>query len=401
MRSHPIKLTTELSTVLNLLRTVAASGVFITHLLQIYTYRLYQQIIPTPNEMPFYSIAAGFYFVSLFFIISGFLITISLINNYVNNGAIDSRQFINRRLKRLWPNVIFALILCAFITYIIHFFQLIGSHSFLLPNEFVSGVYELDTHPFNYLATLFFVQRIFGFAPPSIDTPLWTLGYEFWIYIIALCFALLITAKKNQWAHNMIACFIIAAIISFAIIPMHALILCLSWLIGAILAYIYAKQWYRVKEVRLFAQIIGVSCALLGILLLSVNGLNIINIYHIRENPAQFIFPFLITLMLASCLIFTQFFKSFSSLANFSTLASTAKYSYTLYVIHFPINVLAFSLLGKHLPLFTNYQLGLTIGLMFIITHCIAFGCSKFTEPQSQVKNITSRTEERWLTGKR
>ncbi|MCY9807497.1 acyltransferase family protein [Lentilactobacillus senioris] len=154
------------------IRTLAVLGVIFYHLL------------------PF-SIPGGFAGVSIFFVISGYLITASLLNENQRNGKINFGQFSLRRIKRLYPTLVAMLIATgAYITIFAHQFLMnlrvtIGSNLVYLYNW-----WEIS-HGQNYF------DRFNGESP---FTHLWSLSIEGQFYIIwpLILIAMLALGAKSK-----------------------------------------------------------------------------------------------------------------------------------------------------------------------------------------------------------
>ena len=156
------------------IRTLAVLGVIFYHLL------------------PF-SIPGGFSGVSIFFAISGYLITASLLNEHQRNGKINFGQFSLRRIKRLYPTLVAMLVATgAYITLFGHQFLAnlrvtIGSNLVYLYNWW--EIY----HGQNYF------DRFNGESP---FTHLWSLSIEGQFYVVwPLLMILLLTigAKRKHF----------------------------------------------------------------------------------------------------------------------------------------------------------------------------------------------------------
>ncbi|GAB3829456.1 acyltransferase family protein [Hymenobacter jeollabukensis] len=84
------------------LRTVACLGVFLFHTLYLYAY------LWTPHDAPVFRyglrlLSVGAQGVSLFFVLSGFLITYLLLQEEAEQGQVSIRGFYLRRVLRIWP----------------------------------------------------------------------------------------------------------------------------------------------------------------------------------------------------------------------------------------------------------------------------------------------------------
>lgn len=105
--------------------------------------------------------AAG-YGVTLFFVLSGYLITYLLLTEYKNTNTISYKKFYTRRILRIWP-IYFLAILIALI-YII-----------------LRG-YHVDGHIFFYIFMLANVPNAFGGSLPMAGI-LWSIGVEEQFYL--------------------------------------------------------------------------------------------------------------------------------------------------------------------------------------------------------------------------
>lgn len=91
--------------------------------------------------------ARGFLGVDTFFVISGYLIAMLLINEYEKTGTINILQFWIRRMKRLFPPVLFMiLIVIQYIIFLINRYY-INLRKMLLQHYYIfrtGGIYLMD-----------------------------------------------------------------------------------------------------------------------------------------------------------------------------------------------------------------------------------------------------------------
>ncbi|HZG00492.1 MAG TPA: acyltransferase, partial [Chitinophagales bacterium] len=91
------------------LRAVAAVSVAVTHIEQIKT----TNGLPNASDLPFFVHTGGHIGVVLFFVLSGFLITLLLLRELESTGRISYKDFYARRILRIWPLYYFILIATA------------------------------------------------------------------------------------------------------------------------------------------------------------------------------------------------------------------------------------------------------------------------------------------------
>ena len=109
--------------------------------------------------------------VMIFFVLSGFVIA------FVANGREDTfDNYMVSRLARLWSVVIPALILTMVADTIGLQFD---------PEIYADGDYKGDNPVYRFVMNLFFLNEIwFISVQPFSNSPFWSMGYEFWYYVL-------------------------------------------------------------------------------------------------------------------------------------------------------------------------------------------------------------------------
>ena len=147
---------------LNGIRAVAAVGVMISHSLQ----EMHNFGFKRMSALQFGGIG-----VTIFFTLSGFLITYLLLKEIENYKTIDIRKFYLRRVLRIWP-LYFFYVLLVFVC---------SRYLFLSP---------LDNWKYIYLYVLFFSNLAFNFnVYPNFMGHLWSIAieeqfYAFWPFVL-------------------------------------------------------------------------------------------------------------------------------------------------------------------------------------------------------------------------
>ncbi|MDR7000618.1 acyltransferase [Neobacillus niacini] len=187
------------SSILDFLRFLSALIVFLFHF-----------YVPLP----------GYQAVMIFFVLSGYFISSTVLKSVTENRWSWS-DYLIKRITRLWV----VLIPCLFLTLVWANFQL---HLFG-KNEKLLNVLNLET----LIGNLFFLQGILV-KPYGLNGPLWSLSYEFWYYIMFPCLVLTIKAKKIRL--KVFYAFLLISI-SF-LVGQRITIYFLVWLLGAIIPLI-------------------------------------------------------------------------------------------------------------------------------------------------------------------
>ena len=218
-------------------------------------------------------ITGGFIGVDIFFVISGYLISTIIFEN-LDRGIFSFRDFYSRRIRRIFPALIFVLISC----FAFGWFTLLAEEYWLLGKHIAGGASFLSN---------FFLWSESGYFDNVADTKpllhLWSLGIEEQFYIIWPVLLWLIWKRRSGL---LVIIFLIAStsflvnIVSIYINPVAAFYSPLSrfWelLTGAILAYVIL---YKKDLVRRFAassnliSFIGISLLFIGAVLLTKTSL--------------------------------------------------------------------------------------------------------------------------------
>ena len=270
---------------------------------------------------------SGFYFVTgfghqavmIFFVLSGFLVGGSVISN-VRAGKWSWREYAVTRMTRLWIVLIPGLLLTAFWDY----FGMITTHS-----SFYDGTMSLtynsgpSANPSRYsvmtfLGNLTFLQTV---VAPTFGTngPLWSLANEFWYYFLFPLLFFAITAKSRLVAK--LSCAAVALFLCY-MLPIGLLTYGLIWLFGVAAFVLHT----RFALSRLYRSVLLAFSAMLLAAMLILSRASAVGAYS----------DFAIGLAFAAMLLpLGQLRQASDIVARPSRLM--AEFSYTLYVVHFPL----------------------------------------------------------------
>ncbi len=358
-----IQIHEELSKFLDSLRGVSAIIIFLSHFIQIYLIPL----IGTETYFWCFSEIFASYAVMSFFVLSGFVITTSILKNIERNSKFDVKQYFVSRIARIYPPFLFSLLLSILVYFIITSFNLHGATTFRLPGDLYVAREKIIIDIGRYVKNLFMLPGFVGkWKSISINGPLWAITYEFWIYIMAMFFVLWFKNKK-----------LIKGAVPFLAINYF---LCLTtntmfffitsiWIIGAVGALIYHKK-IKAKNIVVYPILIFVFFVLIQAV---AKGESVLFPYI---GYREYRFQFLAVAFLAALM----WFQKIRNLLNHKFFREISRYSYTLYVSQFPILLLSFSFLHQY---FVKYGV-LFRSMVFVLLAVIIFGfsswISKYTE---------------------
>lgn len=298
---------------LDTLRGLSAIAVLIGHSIQIF-------IAPViPAISPAFGLLAQAA-VMLFFVLSGFLITKSCTRNLSQNDRFDVAAYARDRLNRIYPPLVFALALVMALVLIAPYVFPSGSLAFVHHEPFIarSGFY-VDVQSF--AGTIVFLN---GFFVDNISAngPLWSLSYEVWYYVVAGLIA---------WRIGIGTLLGLAVLLFLGSINKVFLAYSAVWFGGAAVAIMHNRK----SEMGGIA-VLTLVAALCGAISMGAYYLSkAIFAQDPSEYPMMVLVLFNLSFGIAAA---SALHLMMTGKLSFRPIASTsAKYSYTLYVTHFPI----------------------------------------------------------------
>ncbi len=383
MKFHKQALSAESSMFLNVVRLVACELVVLGHFLTKY------QPVPFDGLFRLGSVMGGAA-VLLFFVLSGLLISYSLINK-LENPQYGFRSYFVDRFSRIYSGLIPALLLSAaiaaaiYVTNYTYFTELSTMQSAPSPLTFGMTLLMLERFPvgfFNSLLSGFGVSfPLPEVTPFGFNGILWTLVLEWWIYIFFG--ALVIGAAAYAGSHRerknyKLALFAVAALVGLLLVGFFDEFsgVIIVWFVGAAMMMALSSETLRN---RLSSDAVKKALGLLFALCLAAAAFAV---YATWAWTTQYYNVYL-GLALSACVFLSVLLLNSGGLRYASKLmlkkpsakliATGAGYSYTLFLIHYPIIIL---LNGFDLPV-NRFIMLIPI---LLITNLTAFAIAYFTE---------------------
>lgn len=314
------------------LRAISAVVVFISHLFQIFWMPVVGSDHPLSHLMHHASVVA----VLTFFVLSGYVIAMSLNRNLgINNGKFHETEYFVSRIIRIYPPFIFSILLVVLIYIIVNVLKLPGTTSPLSTAMDVYQAREYFTLNFREILTAFALLN----GLEQMNGPLWSLYIEVRMYIFAGLLVLIINSGRGSF--KQISSTLLFLVLARSFIQNPVTIHYASWwLVGSAFFIGYESSRPRVKLIS------AISIAILfGTIIFSTQE-------KVSDTTLAFLF------------IFTVFVVAMNTrwlLGSF--MKKIANYSYSLYIIHFPITLFVYSL---YLLLMNNHDIYMR--LIFSIT---------------------------------
>ncbi|MDP1814305.1 MAG: acyltransferase [Leadbetterella sp.] len=288
-----------------------------------------------------------------FFVLSGFLIHIGYLKKFLTDSfqSVNLGQFYKKRIKRIYLLFLLALCLNALLDFIGRDFGF-SIYTGNTPNEGINvTVGNQSLTLVTFIGNIFFLFKeyvpIFG-----TNEPTWSLKLEWWFYMIYPIFLLL--SRKNIYY------FTLLIVVLFSIVNDNYF-----WtesLSKAIFSSIISL-WAGVLLAEVYTKRIGIG-------LLNFAVINILWFFLLRFLPIYSdLYDYRIALLLTALITFILYFQSknisFKRIQNFKFFGY---FSYTLYIIHFPILVIISGIVLKfnqnQLPMHSFFDfLGLIVSL--------------------------------------
>lgn len=311
---------------INALRAGAALMVVVSHA-RILLLADFDDVAHTPIQSLLYAVTAlGHEAVVVFFILSGYWVGGSAMRK-IRRSDFEWRSYLIDRVARLWIVLIPALV----VTLIL---DMIGEPLFGVPPVRVG-----DSSPLAFIGNMFFLGgvRVDTFGTNS---PLWSLGFEFWMYILGPLLMLIFTPWNKRsfiYVVGVIAVAVMVGVPVFTYLPL--------WMAGVLVARLqlhldgYASRISStsMSGIRVVALVATFAVAIAGRTVLSM--------------PAwltDFMVAVPATILIASLAARVRHQRP--KRGPQFRFAGLAHSSYSLYAIHMPILAMLVPLMGTVAP---------------------------------------------------
>ncbi|MCP9756929.1 acyltransferase [Lacihabitans sp. CCS-44] len=262
--------------------------------------------------------------VLLFFVLSGFVIHKGYVKKFLSDPwqKVNIRQFYIKRIRRIYPPFLFALCLTGLLDFIgrNYGFSIYTGNT---PNEGINITVGNQSLSFStFIGNVFFLFKeyvpIFG-----TNGPTWSLKLEWWFYMIYPIFLLFSRKHIYYSTFLIVVLFVLVNYTSFwtETLSKSVFSAIISWWAGVILAEIYSKR--------------------IGIGLLKFAFMNILGFILLPFLPVySHLYDFRIALLLTAVISILLYFQTKNiSLKLIEIFKFFGDFSYTLYIIHFPVLV--------------------------------------------------------------
>lgn len=329
-------------------RGILAIFVFIAHIFQI---NIYPLIGSTGFIQDIISFIANISVV-IFFLLSGILISYSGIS-LIKDNVFNWEKYLINRLTRIYPSYI-VIIIISFLLVAIFSFLKNTTEIIWYGNEIFLARTTYTADPLDYILSLFMIPS----GMYNINGPLWSLTVEWWIYI-SYMFFLLGLNWKGKIILYIISLIFLLIICRFNITNVTYILI---WIIGAIYTH------YLRHNPELFRKICLISLFLIFLYAIYFWFTG----FFINENDWKVYSIIQILLSILSINFVTRLY-----IGKYMEFASN--FSYTLYIIHFPVILFLFGVFHVYYSDSLYWVIITSVFYLFIIM-ITSYYISKITE---------------------
>lgn len=319
------------SLLLDFLRGASAFLVLVAHV---------QQILINPTWMPFSLSERNSFFpfiysqigalgVMIFFVLSGFLITYSIVDNLKKSKykKFNAEKYFKSRLRRLYPPLVFSQGLVLVVFGLFYFFDANSSAFYATGKELYLARSEFDFNLIDYLGSFFFLNTIVNdINSPIVNGPLWSVAQEFWFYVVAGLLVLSFYERKMLAALAVVLVFLVSQGDVFVLYGFGV------WLFGCLVAVLHMNKSHEHKTVVVIA---------IALIVLFIWGVLVyFNESSFIRGRHQFVFGIAFSFILLLLLNNKYLMRGVTHSWLVKKIAEQAVFSYTLYLIHFPLLLL-------------------------------------------------------------
>ncbi|CAM5522956.1 acyltransferase family protein [Eoetvoesiella caeni] len=378
-QAHQFQALTESdSDQLNSIRGISAIAVMIGHA---------NQTLIAPNStilVPWMGLLAQSA-VMIFFVLSGFLIGKSISNNIIRNNGFSLSEYLITRGLRIWPPLLLSIAILFLLYHLAPYVFPSGTNLFQSAPGHSLARTAFDFDPISILGSLFFMNGFFVgdlyINTPNSNGPLWSLSVEVWYYVLAAIIAI------PRGKLKLLTLPIVFVIIFWGRKNLDFLYYLPVWYSGYMLSQLHDHRFIpNEKHLVRGAFIFLMIAASIGTFYVIAFYLN-----NLAANNPMLIRYFNITFGFGFCAVLALTLRGDFSFPK--TFRGSARYSYTLYIIHFPIMLFIFGMTQMWLQ--ESIGAGILISsLTIFITIAISKYSAKLLEDR---KTLISAIRAGWL----
>ena len=265
--------------------------------------------------------------VSLFFTISGYLITQLLVREMCSSGRIDLAGFWSRRVRRLWPAAMLCLVLVASCALLVTSFANGSTRG-----DIIASVFNVSN--WRFVATGSSYDDIFLSAPSPL-AHFWSLAVEEQFYVILPVLAAVAARRGVATFRAIVVGAAALSLIAVAMTNSHTLAYygthtrAFELLAGAILAFVFPIGQPRPAAIERLARVASIPAFVAFLLLVATTDSTTSWLY---AGGLQVVA--LLSCVLIICAILPTPFRA---LMTTRAMGWIGKMSYGLYVFHWPV----------------------------------------------------------------
>lgn len=276
---------------------------------------------------------AAMWAVATFFLLSGALIAMSIRKRiHRGEGGFNLWHYCDARVRRIFPPLLVATFITVACVVAIQAFDLYGAENYWMPGDEAVSRDSAHMEWQHIVSTVTLTYRLIpGTEALFFNGPLWSLVYEFWFYIVAGLAAA--AAINRSW----VACTGALALVFTMLFVSNASpsfgSLGIVWGMG------FAAGWWWSHVTRIDRRFVFLACGVFVFTALATYWDNFLSLLVSSYDTAFYI---LISAAILCAMILYLRYGGEGPMSRF--MAYAGGFSYTLYLVHFPLLMFSLSL---------------------------------------------------------